>query len=113
MSKNRNVLDLLADLIKLLDETGVLELPELLDKLKYVETDIAAVEFRKNIDYRQVAKYLDKIGCVFLAINRKRAWYARNKLKEITGRDIEYVKAIFGDKSGYLFSFSDSSSSSI
>lgn len=110
MSKNSGILDQLINLINSLDDNGIIELPELLNRLKYVETDIAFVEFRKNINYQQVAKYLKKTDCVFLAISRKRAWYAREKLKEITKKDIEYVKVTFGDKSGYLFSFSDPSS---
>jgi hypothetical protein len=107
MSKNNRVLDQLVKLINALDDNNIIELPDLLERLRFTETSIGVVEFRKNINYKQVAKYLDKVECVFLAINRKRAWYACEQLMKITNRKIEYVKVIFNNKQGYLFSFSE------
>jgi len=107
MSKKESVRDILIKLIHLLDEQGIIEISDLLTGLKQVEAPMAIVRFRKNIDYKVVAKYLEVVRFVFLAISRKRAWYACQKLKELTKKEIEYVKIKLDDTDGYLFSFKE------
>jgi len=101
MSKNDDILDALCLLIQILDDRGVIDVVDLIEKLKVEEVSIVVA--KKNMRYEEIAGYLKRGIHVFIEGSRQKMSYAKKRLSEL-GVQIKYTRAVYGGKAGYLIS---------
>lgn len=96
--------DILVHLIMELDDKNIVPMEELIDALGVADVKIAYIKHKKNLNYKEISKYLNVVDFVFLQLGYKEMSYAKKRLEELTNKEIVKTKSRYGDKHGYLVS---------
>ena len=74
----------------------------------WFRVQVGVVRIRtRNLNYSEIARVLLKVGNAFVPVNRKTAYYARQRLEQVTGRRVVSWRSEFEGQTGYLFTLVD------
>jgi len=108
MSKNSDenldtidkILKGLVYLIEGLEELGLIDVSKLHENIRM---SVVKIKFDKRVNYKEVAKWLSEGYPVFIPIDRRRAYYAGNRLSELLNIKVNRKPAMWENEKGYFF----------
>lgn len=105
---SKNVIDALVEFIMRLDEDGIIEVEELIDRIPVQESVVMVLRPKKrNYSAEEIVAALMRVDKVFLPEidSRQKIWYLKERVEEISGMKASYREAWFGNEKGYVIYF--------